>query len=955
MRQTQLFRLSHLILAGFLAQCLIGTSACRQNDPATIDLAGEWQFQMDPDDRGVEEKWFESDFKETVQLPGSMVENDKGYEISLNTEWTGGIKNPDWMNDANYAPYVDPDNIRFPFWLQPEKKYTGAAWYLKKIRIPKQWEEQTVMLTLERPHWESQTWINGTWVGMQNSLAVPHVFEITDYLEAGENTIAVRIDNRVKEIDPGFNSHSITDHTQTNWNGMVGKISLSVTGKIRFENIEIFPDVATHTAEIRATVMNTLSEPATANVSAVAMLKSTGTKHHEYTQEFTLEPGQNRLKMKYDLGQDARLWDEFNPNVYQLNLALHSPGASDQASVDFGLREFEVDGTRFTINGRPAFLRGTLECAIFPLTGYPPTDTDYWKKIFTAVKDHGLNHVRFHSWCPPRAAFTVADSMGIYLMVECSSWANGSTELGSGLPIDQFIWDESKRIISTYGNHPSFVLMAYGNEPGGRNREAFLAEFVSYWKEKDPRRLYTSGAGWPLIPENDYHVTHRGTRIQGWGEGLNSVINAEPPKTTYDWREKVREEGTPVVSHEIGQWCVYPNFREMEKYSGVLQPKNFELFRESLTDHHMGHLADSFLLASGKLQALCYKADIEAALRTPGFAGFQLLDLHDFPGQGTALVGVLDPFWEEKGYITPEEYRRFCNTTVPLTRLEKRIFTEGETLKAGIEVAHFGPFPLKGVHPSWQITENNKVLAEGTLGQGDIPIGNAFQLGEVEYDFRSENRPRKLALQVAVDTFENAWDVWVYPAEVEVEARDVEVVEHLDAATVDYLESGGKVLLSLGKGKVAPGMGGDIGVGFSSIFWNTAWTGGQKPHTLGILCDPEHPALALFPTEYHSNWQWWDAMSHADAIQLDAFAVSLRPIVRIIDDWVSNRRLALLFEARVGKGSILVSGVDLVNNLENRAEARQLLASLKHYMSGEKFSPAVDLNEEELKSILKAQ
>ncbi len=381
--------------------------------------------------------------------------------------------------------------------------------------------------------------------------------------------------------------------------------------------------------------------------------------------------------------------------MYQLQLKLKAGNETDQTSVDFGLREFKVDGTHFAINGRAVFLRGTLECAIFPLTGYPPTDTDYWEKIFTAVKDHGLNHVRFHSWCPPEAAFRTADKMGIYLQVEASSWPNQSTELGSGLPIDQYLWDESKRIVDTYGNHPSFVLMAAGNEPGGAKRDQFLSEFVKYWKEKDSRRLYTSAAGWPALPENDYHVTARGTRIQGWGEELNSVINSEPPKTTYDWSEKVREEGKPVVSHEIGQWCVYPNFKEIEKYTGVLKPKNFEIFRESLDAHHMGHLADSFLLASGKLQALCYKADIEAALRTPGFAGFQLLDLHDFPGQGTALVGVLDPFWEEKGYISPEEYRHFCNTTVPLARLEKRIFAEGETMTANIEVAHFGENPLR--------------------------------------------------------------------------------------------------------------------------------------------------------------------------------------------------------------------------------------------------------------------
>jgi hypothetical protein len=930
----------------------ISFTGCNRSADTKIDLSGEWQFRMDPDDRGIEEKWFENDFSETVQLPGSMVENGKGYDITLETEWTGGIKNPEWINDANYAPYIDLDNIRFPFWLQPLKKYTGAAWFLKKVTVPEMWLEKTVRLTLERPHWESQIWINGEWVEMKNSLAVPHVFDVSNFLEPGENTIAIRIDNRTKDIDPGHNSHSITDHTQSNWNGIVGDISLEATGKIVFENVQVFPDVNAKTVEIRATVNNKTTETQKAKISALVQLKNRGEKLGKETTEYTFSPGENNISMTYSLGDDALLWDEFNPNVYQLQLQLLAGNETDHTSVDFGLRDFKVDGTRFAINGRPVFLRGTLECAIFPLTGYPPTGPDYWKKIYTAVKDHGLNHVRFHSWCPPRAAFTTADEMGIYLQVEASSWPNGSTQLGSGFPIDQYIWDESKRIIETYGNHPSFVLMASSNEPGGSNRDQFLSEYVSYWKEKDARRLYTSGAGWPILPENDFHVTHRETRIQGWGEELNSVINSEPPRTTYDWSEKVLKEGTPIVSHEIGQWCVYPNFKEIEKYTGVLKLRNFEIFRESLTANNMGHLADSFLLASGKLQALCYKADIEAALRTPKFGGFQLLDLHDFPGQGTALVGVLDPFWEEKGYISPEEYRRFCNTTVPLARLEKRIFTEGEAMTAEIEVAHFGQYPLKGAIPAWKMVQNNEVVAKGTLKQLNIPVGNGIHLGEVVYDFQKVNSPRKLTLTISVAEFENSWDVWVYPESNTVESDGIKIVESLDVETINYLEEGGKVLLSLGKGKVAPEMGGDVGVGFSSIFWNTAWTGGQKPHTLGILCDPEHPALELFPTEYHSNWQWWDAMSHSDAIQLDSFSKELTPIVRIIDDWVSNRRLALLFEAKVGKGSILVSGADLVNDLQNRPEARQLLSSLKKYMSGDQFTPSSELNSEEIKSIV---
>jgi hypothetical protein len=412
----------------------------------------------------------------------------------------------------------------------------------------------------------------------------------------------------------------------------------------------------------------------------------------------------------------------------------------------------------------------------------------------------------------------------------------------------------------------------------------------------------------------------------------------------------------PVVSHEIGQWCVYPNFKEIPKYDGVVRAKNFEIFQETLTENGMAHLADSFLLASGKLQALCYKADIEAALRTTGFGGFQLLDLHDFPGQGTALVGVLDPFWEEKGYISPAEYSRFCNSTVPLARLKKFIYKNNETFEAEIEVAHYGNEPFTASIPKWKITDvSGKVVQEGQLKATDIPLGNAFKLGNVAVPLGFAEKAQKLVFEVSVENFTNQWEIWVYPAKTETVAgsEKIKVVQQMDAATQKFLEDGGTVLLTLKKGTLPAEMGGDIKTGFSSIFWNTAWTKGQGPHTLGVLVNPGHPALAEFPTEYHSNWQWWDAMYHGQAINLAKIDANIKPVVRVIDDWVTNRPLALVFEAKAGNGKILVSSIDFTNDLQKRPEAQQLLFSLKKYMAGDQFNPSATISAEKIMLLTK--
>ncbi|HEX8676458.1 MAG TPA: beta-galactosidase, partial [Segetibacter sp.] len=346
------------------------------------------------------------------------------------------------------------------------------------------------------------------------------------------------------------------------------------------------------------------------------------------------------------------------------------------------------------------------------------------------------------------------------------------------------------------------------------------------------------------------------------------------------------------------------------------------------------------------------KADIEAALRTPGFAGFQLLDLHDFPGQGTALVGVLNPFWGEKGYITGKEYSRFCNSTVPLARLPKMIYTNDEKLTVPVEIAHFGQTPLQNVTPAWTVTNTSgKVIFQGKLAQTNIPLGNAFNLGEINQSLLSLQDPTELILTVSVNDHQNSWNIFVYPAKLPSVNKGIYVTQQLDDKAQEILNKGGKVLLTTKKGTVKPDKGGDVAVGFSSIFWNTAWTNNQPPHTLGILCNPKHPALRQFPGEYHSNWQWWDAMSHSNAIRLDAVSPTIQPVVRVIDDWVTARPLGLIFECTSGKGKLLVSAIDLLSDQENRPEARQLLYSLEKYMAGNEFKPAEDIPLEKIKTL----
>lgn len=937
----------HKIILYFLVT--ITLISCSTEKPKIIDLSGKWKFQIDSLDIGEQEAWFTKKLNDTIELPGSMAENGKGSDITLQTNWTGNMWNDSlWYTSPKYAKYRQPGNIKVSFWLSPNKIYTGAAWYQKEIDVPEHWQTQALFLELERAHWETTLWVDNQQVASKNSLGTSHTYDLTEYLNPGKHTLSLRVDNRVKDIDVGLDAHSISDNTQTNWNGIIGDIQLVAKPKIYIDKVKVTPDIAKKQIRVTAQLIN-LSDK-TEDVELLLsseLINEPNSNIPEKRQTYKISKAQT-ISIDYPMGKDMKVWDEFNPNVYELNLKLPSEQGTDSKKVLFGMREFKADGKRFAINDRPVFLRGTLECAIFPKTGYPPTGEKEWKRIFEIIKSHGLNHMRFHSWCPPEAAFSAADKAGVYLQIEASAWAT----IGDGRKIDQWLYEEAQDILDAYGNHPSFVMMAYGNEPSGDNHKEYLIEFVDHFKNLDSTKVYTSAAGWPYIENADYFSTPQ-PRIQQWNQNLNSIINREPPQTAFDYQELIDKTPMPIVSHEIGQWCVYPNFKEMDKYTGVLKPKNFEIFKETLEENHMGDLADSLLLASGKLQILCYKADIEASLRTKNFAGFQLLDLHDFPGQGTALVGVLDAFWDEKGYVTPEEFKAFSGATVPLVRLKQRIFYNIDTLKTTVEIAHFGNKVLKDVLPSWKLQYlNGQNFAEGTLPLTTIPIGNGIALGDISVPLGNIKYPQQMRLSVKVDKYTNDWDIWVYPFhKPKVPESDFRIAHSLDKATINYLENGGSVLLDPDKGSVVCGKGGDIGIGFSSIFWNTSWTKGQKPHTLGILCNPDHPALAEFPTEYHSNWQWWDAMSHSNAIVLDGFSTDLKPIVRVVDDWFENRRLALLFEGKVGMGKLLVSGIDLHTNIENRIEAQQLLFSLEKYMSSNDFNPINQIDIQKIQSL----
>ena len=934
------------LLAAGIALSVCSPLASEAAGPGGEPLDANWRFARDEQDRGLSEMWFQARLPQRARLPASLPQQGIGAPIGVDTPWTGSMLDRSWFTSPDYAVYRQPGNIKVPFWLQPETYYKAPAWYQRHITVPVSWKDKRVVLILERPHWQTMVWLEGKPAGVNSSLSTPHEYDF-GLLAPGNYQLTVRVDNRIV-IDIGTDSSGITDHTQGNWNGIVGKIALQATDPVWIEDLQVHPQ--SRSLHIKGRIGNITGAEGrdTLSLSVEGSRKSLDVAWDAQGGRFESE-----LRLQDENAAPLALWDEFSPNLHTLSASL---GERDRRDVTFGCRDLKSQGAQFHLNGRKLFFRGTLECCVFPETGHPPTDVESWKRIIRTAKAYGLNLLRFHSYCPPEAAFQAADELGIYCQVE-TCWANGSATLGDGKPVDQWVYDETDRILKAYGNHPSFMLMPYGNEPGGEQFKEYLQDYVRHFKARDSRRLWTSGSGWPEISENDFHVTPE-PRIQHWGDGLKSRINARAPETVTDYRDFIRQRQVPVISHEIGQWCVYPNLAEIPRYKGYLKAKNFEIFRDRLTANGLGHLAAEFLSASGKLQTLCYKEDIESALRTPGMGGFELLDIHDFPGQGTALVGVLDPFWGEKGYVTGKEYSRFCNALVPLARLRKRIFHNDQPFDAVLDVANFGPADIENARLSYFIQgRDGAVHAASQSAALALPVGNEPVSLPVFLDLSRIANAQACKFVVRINSAdgktlaENDWEIWIYPGPSSSNSSNGQKVSSsLGDRVLDTVKAGGKLLLTIPGAKVRNFDDRPVKLGFSSIFWNTAWTDRQAPTTLGLLCDPEHPALANFPTDYHSNWQWWYLVHRAGALRLDLLPKSLEPIVRVIDDWTTARPLALILEAKLGAGSLIICGFDLTD--ADDPVSRQMSISLTSYMNGPHFAPRVEVTDDQLRALL---
>ncbi|NWK55270.1 glycoside hydrolase family 2 [Verrucomicrobiaceae bacterium N1E253] len=890
-----------------------------------IDLSGTWNLQLDPSDQMIKTEPSKWKWNDTMTLPGTTDLAKKGPHITK--------------------------SIPYNYHLNREYAYTGPAYYSRTITIPEDWKNMSTQLILERVMWQSRVWIDGKEISPpQDSLNTAHK-HVLGKLTPGQHQITVRIDNRM--VHPiGDKGHAYGDQTQSIWNGIVGKIELRAVPDNHIDFVRVFPS---NNGQLKVEVTGSGQGPL--QLKAICINNGSG---RAFEADIDAS-GHFSTTLESRINQ-PQTWSEFNPKTYQVQVDLLQGGTVIDSSITrFGFREVSRQGNQLLINGKPAFMRGNLECAVFPLTGHPPVTVEGWKKVWQVYKDHNLNHARFHSWCPPKAAFVAADELGIYLQVEAPIWIdhwmtkpNKRKEMDTlGHPkglghndrsIDSFALAEIRRTIDTYGNHPSFIFFAIGNELGTSNFDV-TGTWMRDAKKHDPRHLYAASTARTITPFCDFNATHNIPHI-GW---VRQKVNFG---TNWDYEEKYSKASVPIISHEIGQWPVYVDWKkELPKYTGPLKPYRLMKMAEEAKKNGLYDRSEELKMASGASNRILYRDEIESFLRTPSCRGFQLLGMQDFSGQGEALIGWLDSFYDSKGTTDLKSFRHYCAPTVPLLKLPGYVYKASEKPSIDALIHHYGEQKIDKAAAIWKLTTNDgKLIDQGKIDPFSAPTGSVTPIGSFTPNMTSVTVATQatLSIEIALHSLSNSYDLWIYP-EVKATAQpsSVLVTSDWEGEAKPALAEGKKVIL------IANQFGGPKAskqAHWFPLYWSVPFFPGQNRETIGLRISSDHPAFADFPTPSHGDWNWHRICRGAKGFDLTGVTPNTyRPIAEPVTDFHHNRRLGSIFETNVDKGKLLVCGYNISKNQAKKLpEVKQLRQSLIHYTSGKQFSPQIMMATEAL-------
>jgi len=837
--------------------------------------------------------------------------------------------------------------------------YEGKVKYIRTIHIPLI-KNKRAFLKIERTR-ELRLYINGEEINSfeEGTLSTPYLFEVTRYI-GQQVDIECIVDNEYTKWPRTsiIGSSAATDESQTNWNGILGEFaileeSLTFIHRLRAYSQQDRIDVHVEMVGVeRKMEMESVHFTLYCKAFVEEKVEVYSTDTHDCFYDEQRKFFSFVIK-GIELKKDCKRWEEGEGNLYELTMRIQDMDI--EKTIQFGIRSFGVNRDLcLAINDRKIFLRGETNCCFFPEEGHPPISVKQWREVLAVYESYGVNCMRFHSWCPPKAAFVAADEMGMLMQPELSQW--NFKDAFDDEKSQLYYRKELYSLLQNLANHPSFVMLTFGNElQATKKGEVFADKLLEEAKKYDSTRLYANSSNYyygekGLDEKSDFYtgMSFYDEILRATSSPMIGHLNNKYPSSNHSYDEvvkKIQEQGKPVFGFEVGQYEILPDFLEIPEFQGVTRAVNLECVQQKVEEADMLEAWEAYVNATGELALLSYKEEVEAAIRTRGMSGLFLLGLQDFLGQGTALVGMINSHLKSKPYAfaKPERFRAFFHDKLPLLLLPKYIYESGEELVASFQFANFSKHEVHAV-AGWRLWENQKELNSYEYARKLFENGEITNIEDVKIKLLEVEEAKRLDIEIYVEGYWNRYPLWIYPKQSVIIRDEQRVATKVTEELINYVESGGRVFLEpeVQKEKLPQSIGGQ----FTTNFWSVK-TFPEQEGGMGMLIDVQSKALEKFPTEVHSNYQWW-VMSKGRPMILPK---RIQPIVKVLDNINRFSHMGLLFEVQLGEGMLLISSMGLLNHQEY-PECRALLNSFVEYLDGDGVLPNQSISKEELFQII---
>ncbi|NMA95364.1 MAG: hypothetical protein GX974_04920 [Clostridiales bacterium] len=905
------------------------------NKLKSISLDGEWEFCYRNSLGNENMPNVPKDNEFVAKMPVPAYWDDHIDRLKATDIWGKCRFNPDY--EKIDFPMADmPPDASLPYII-------GVGYYRKKIYIEDLFKDQTTILSIGGVCLEAWVWINGELVDYHLGHSTAYTVALDEYIEVGEqNEIIIAVANTRKDrsgcVLRGYKGLSA---------GIYGSIDLKIAGAARIEDLYIYPTDGNEKLNWNIDIYNTENlidlsvhwaiKDLRGNILGEGREDVDGESLHMKTGTFGMKP-----------------WSDREPNLYNIELILYrDKDIVDTRIQSFGLRTLTTEGTALKLNSEPIFLRGATEHAYFPLTCTPPRNISAYREYITRLKEIGFNWLRFHTWVPSKEYMQAADELGMLLQVE------------GPVGFEEKEWID---ILKACRKHPSVTIYCCGNEELlDEKKIEKLRIMAKLCKEYAPDSLFNpqealrgieyvwnkKDIGDDLVSEPFLYNRSRLESIKEFSDVLGQytwgLLSYESTKGDFreiDRRLSIYER--PCLSHENGIHGNYLNLDLEKRYEGTrIGTRLFSKAREYLQKEGVIHKAPLYYKNSCQWMRIIRKHNLETARKCRLISGYDFLGAIDhhwhrcgYPG------GIMNEFFELKPGESVDDVLKYNGENVLLLDNKNRVnFYFGDKVDFPIEISFYGREPIDEATLYWYLKDENGYVHErGGLKVNDILAGRISHLGNIRFSMPYLDKASHLILSVRLSggIYEilNSWDIWAFPkCQFEGKLEGIQIVDAIDSEALDLLQNGGKVVLMGTKPFES------LPIGFQPSV-----TGRTIGNVATVIYD--HPIMRGFPHNGYCDWQFYNMLEDSRAVVFNDLDIEFDPIIEIVSSFKRIKRQSSLFELRVGKGRLLVCGL----NVDNRDPASICMLNLiGEYMKSDNFQPKIELGLDELKILLGSQ